>query len=339
MLELNAMCSKRICVAVRHPTFKEGQTAFARGFLKVLKMLYGNELLVIDTVENGLRNKYLFYLYEFMTILSEPCDTIHVLNLNKSLISIIGSSGFKELITYQFSYLPEIHSNWRVKRALIEHGSKLVIGTSMRIAELFSNGFFTYPPVNTELFRPRDKVIIRRLLGLPTDKVLIGYVGDIDVNRGFDVVAKLAAELGSDDIKFLIAYLRIDNVTRDIMVNIKRALKKNALIVKRTMPVWYVYNAVDVLLLPIRNLYPTEPPATLLEALASGTPVIGGPSPSMDDYVGLYMRVKDDDYLSAVKQAIDMRMELNELSIKARGFATKNLSYQAVLHRLGKVLI
>ena len=55
--------------------------------------------------------------------------------------------------------------------------------------------------------------------------------------------------------------------------------------------------------------------------------------------MGLYIRVKDDDYLSAVKQAIDMRMELNELSIKAREFAVKNLNYQVVLHRLGKVLI
>jgi glycosyltransferase involved in cell wall biosynthesis len=333
------MGSKRICAAVRHPTFKEGQTAFARGFLKVLKMLYGNELLVIDTVENGLRNKYLFYLYEFMTILSEPCDTIHVLNLNKSLISVIGSSGFKELITYQFSYLPEIHNYWRVKRTLIEHGSKLVIGTSRRIAELFSNGFFTYPPVDTELFRPRDKVIVRQLLRLPTDKVLIGYVGDIDVNRGFDIVAKLAAELGGNDVKFLIIYLRIDNVMRDVMVNIKRALKKNALIVRRTVPIWYIYNAVDVLLLPIRNSYPTEPPATLLEALASGTPVIGGPSPSMDDYAGLYIKIKDDDYLSTVKQAIDMRVGLDELSIKAREFTAKNLGYQAVLYRLSKVLI
>jgi len=85
------MGSKRICVAVRHPTFKEGQTAFARGFLKVLKMLYGNELLVIDTAKHDLRNKYLLYLYEFVTILNKPCDTVHVLNLNKPLISIIGS--------------------------------------------------------------------------------------------------------------------------------------------------------------------------------------------------------------------------------------------------------
>ena len=333
------MGSKRICVAVRHPTVKEGQTAFARGFLKVLKMLYGNELLVIDTAKHDLRNKYLLYLYEFVTILNKPCDTVHVLNLNKPLISIIGSFRFKELITYQFSYLPEIHSNWRVKRTLIERGSKLVIGTSRKIAELFSNGFFTYPPVDTELFRPRDKVVVRRLLGLPTDKVIIGYVGDVDVNRGFNIVAKLAAELGGNDIKFLIAYLRVDNVTRDMMVNIKRTLERNALIVRRTVPIWYIYNAVDVLLLPIRNSYPTEPPATLLEALASGTPVIGGPSPSMDDYVGLYIRVKDDDYLGSVKQAIDVkRIELNELGIRGREFATKKLSYQAILQNLKLVM-
>jgi glycosyltransferase involved in cell wall biosynthesis len=221
---------------------------------------------------------------------------------------------------------------------LIERGSKIVIGTSRRITNLFNNGVFIYPPVDIELFKPREKEYTRRLLGLPSNKIIVGYIGDIDINRGFDVVAKLAAELGCDDIKFLVAYLRIDNITRSVMVNIKRALKKNSLIVKRTVPDWYVYNAVDVLLLPIRNSYPTEPPAALLEALASGTPVIGGPSPSMKDYEGLYIKVKDDDYLDVVKQIIDMRKELSELSIRARKFAIKNLSYQAVLQKLSKVV-
>jgi glycosyltransferase involved in cell wall biosynthesis len=231
-----------------------------------------------------------------------------------------------------------MHSSWKVRKALIEYGSKIVIGTSRRIANFFGNGIFIYPPVNIELFKPREKEYVRRLLGLPPNKIIIGYIGDIDINRGFDVVAKLAAELGSDDIKFLITYPRIDNITRDVMVNIKKALKKNSLIVKRTVPVWYVFNAIDVLLLPIRNSYPTEPPATLLEALASGTPVIGGPSPSMKDYEGLYIKVKDDDYLDVVKQTIDMRKELIELSIRAREFAIKNLSYQAVFQRLSKVV-
>jgi glycosyltransferase involved in cell wall biosynthesis len=259
--------------------------------------------------------------------------------VNKPLTSLVGLFGLKKVvISYQFSYLPAVHSNWKVKEALIERGSKIVIGTSRRITNLFSNGVFIYPPVDIELFKPREKEYTRHILRLPSNKIIIGYVGDIDVNRGFDVVAKLAAELGGDDIKFLITYLRIDNITRDVMVSIKRALKKNSLIVKRTIPVWYVYNAVDVLLLPIRNSYPTEPPATLLEALASGTPVIGGPSPSLKDYESLYIKVKDDDYLDVVKQIIDIRKELNELSIRAREFAVKNLSYQAVLQRLSKIV-
>jgi glycosyltransferase involved in cell wall biosynthesis len=339
------MPNEKACAFLRHPTLKEGQTAFAREFVKVLKMIYRDKLIIVDTVRCSLprkylcKNKYLLYLYELALTSCATCEVIHLLNVNKSLTSLAGLFGLKKVVSYQFSYLPAMHSSWKVKKALIEYGSKIVIGTSRRIANFFGNGIFIYPPVNIELFKPREKEYVRRLLGLPPNKIIIGYIGDIDINRGFDVVAKLAAELGSDDIKFLITYPRIDNITRDVMVNIKKALKKNSLIVKRTVPVWYVFNAIDVLLLPIRNSYPTEPPATLLEALASGTPVIGGPSPSMKDYEALYIKVKDDDYfLDVVKQTIDMRKELTELSIRAREFATKNLSYQAVLQRLSKIV-
>jgi hypothetical protein len=58
----------------------------------------------------------------------------------------------------------------------------------------------------------------------------------------------------------------------------------------------------------------------------------------MKDYESLYIKVKDDDYLDVVKQIIDIRKELNELSIRAREFAVKNLSYQAVLQRLSKIV-
>jgi len=337
------MSDEKACAFLRHPTLKEGQAAFARGFVKVLKMIYSDKLLVVDTVKRVLPRKYLgkylLYLYELALTSCATCEVAHLLNVNKPLTSLVGLFGLKKIvISYQFSYLPAVHSNWKVKKALIERGSKIVIGTSRRVTNLFSNGVFIHPPVDIELFKPREKEYTRHILRLPSNKIIIGYVGDIDVNRGFDVVAKLAAELGGDDIKFLITYLRIDNITRDVMVSIKRALKKNSLIVKRTVPVWYVYNAVDVLLLPIRNSYPTEPPATLLEALASGTPVIGGPSPSMKDYESLYIKVKDDDYLNVVKQIIDIRKELNELSIRAREFAVKNLSYQAVFQRLSKIV-
>jgi len=329
---------RKVCAAIRHPTRREGQTAFAREFLKVLRMIYGDELIAIDTANCAVPSKNMFLLCEAAKILSTRCDVVNLLNVNKLLITALNPRRHR-VLSFQFSYLPEIHGNWKVKRALIERGSTLVVGTSRRIARLFNNGVFTYPPVDTDLFKPRDRVYVRRLLGLPVHKFIVGYVGDLDVNRGFDVVARLAAELGGDRVKFLITSLRIENLPKEVLLHLKKALSKNAILIKGLTPIWYIYNAVDVLLLPIPGPYPTEPPATLLEALASGTPVIGGSSPTMDDYVGLYIRVEDNDYLSLVKQTIDMRTELDKLSIKAREFTTKNLGRRPVTHRLSKALI
>jgi len=333
------MHTKEACAVMRHPTAREGQTAFARGFLKVLKAVYRGNIRVIDTTTGTrINNKYMFYIQELTRVLSHPCRVMHLLNINKPLTSIAGLMRICDTLTYQFSYLPEVHSLWRFERTLIECGSRLVIGTSKRIAELFSRGFFIYPPVDTELFKPRDKILARRALGLPLSKIIVGYVGDVDDNRGFDVVAKLAATLGNDSVKFLISYLRTDFTKRETIENLKEASRRNALIVRRLSPVWYLYNAIDVLLLPIDRTYPTEPPATLIEAIASGTPTIGGPSPSMQDYEGLYIKVRsNDNYTDVITNVITDKDFLNELSIKCRGFAVRNLSYSSVARRLEQV--
>ena len=334
------MHTKEACAVMRHPTAMEGQTALARGFLKVLKTVYGANIHVIDTtMGTRISNKYVLYIQELARVLSHPCCRVmHLLNINKPSTSIAGLMRICDIVTYQFSYLPEARSLWRFKRALIEYGSKLVIGTSKRIAELFSRGFFIYPPVDTELFKPRDKILARRVLGLPLSKIIVGYVGDIDDDRGFDVVAKLAATLGNDNVKFLISYLRTDFTKRETIENLKEASRRNALIVRRLSPVWYLYNAIDILLLPIDRTYPTEPPATLMEAIASGTPTIGGSSPSMQDYEDLYIKVRsDDDYADVITNVMADKDFLNELSIKCRRFAVRNLSYSSVARRLEQV--
>jgi glycosyltransferase involved in cell wall biosynthesis len=335
------MYTKKACAVVRHPSAVEGQTAFTRGFLRVLKTIYGSNMYVIDTTANNrISYRYAFYIQELVRVFSHSsCRVLHSLNVNKPLISILGLMKASDLVTYQFSYLPEVHSLWRIKKALIEYGSRLVIGTSKRIAELFSKGFFMYPPVDIELFKPRDKVLARQVLGLPLNKIIVGYVGDIDDNRGFDIVAKLAATLGNDNIKFLISYLRIDFAKRETIRYLKEASRRNTLIVRRVSHIWYTYNAVDILLLPIDKAYPTEPPATLIEAIASGTPTIGGSSPSMQDYEGLYIRVKSsDDYVDVITNVISDKDLLNELSMKYRSFAVGSLSYNSLARRLEQVL-
>jgi glycosyltransferase involved in cell wall biosynthesis len=331
------MYIKKACAVVRHPSAVEGQTAFTRGFLRVLETIYGGNMYVIDTTANNrISYRYAFYIQELIRVFSHSsCRVLHSLNVNKPLISIIGLMKASDLVTYQFSYLPEVHDLWRIKRTLIEYGSTLIIGTSKRITKLFSRGFFTYPPVDTELFKPRDKALARRILGLPLNKIIVGYVGDIDDDRGFDKVVRLAATLGNDNVKFFISYLRVDTIKRETISYLKEALRRNTLIIRRLTPVWYVYNAVNVLLLPIDRTYFTEPPATLIEALASGTPIIGGSSPSMQDYEGLYIKVKsNDDYADAVDGVISDKDLLNELSVRCRRFAVRNLSYRSIARRL-----
>jgi glycosyltransferase involved in cell wall biosynthesis len=334
------MLARKACAFVRNPVASEGQTAFARDFLKVLKLIYGGNVYVIDTTTGTrINSRYPLYIREFVKSFSHPsCKVAHILNVNKPLTSITGLIRIKDIVTYQFSYLPEVHSFWGFKKALIEHGSRSVVGTSRRIAELFSKGFFTYPPVDTELFKPRSRVFARQLLALPLNKVIVGYVGDIDDSRGFDTVAKLAATLGSDKIKFLVSYLRIDFTKRETIEYLKAASRRNALIIRGISTVWYLYNAIDILLLPIERTYPTEPPATLIEAIASGTPTIGGSSPSMRDYEGLYIKVGgNDDYADVITNVVSDKDFLNELSMKCREFAVRNLSYSSVAQRLKQV--
>jgi glycosyltransferase involved in cell wall biosynthesis len=78
---------------------------------------------------------------------------------------------------------------------------------------------------------------------------------------------------------------------------------------------------------------------TLIEALASGTPVVGGTSPSMRDYESLYIRVDDcDDYAEVVSNIMVNKEFLHELGERSREFALENLSYQVVSRRLYDVL-
>ena len=327
-----------ICAVIRHPSLKEGQTALARGFLRVLRLIYNN-IHVIDTAQVK-APKHLFYLQEGAKALVNSCDTMHLLNVNKPLITFMSMLADKELITYQFSHLPTIHGFWRLKKTVIERGSRVVVSTSRRIAGLFNNGVFVYPPVDTELFRPRDRDWARGLFNLPRDRPIIGYVGDVDVKRGFDIVVKTALKLAKYGVKTIVTSLRIDNTTPELVRDLRRAVKDGALIVLgREVPVWYFYNAVDAFLLPIRGDYPTEPPMTLIEALASGIPVVGSDSSSMVDYRDLYVVVRDEqDYADSVLKILNDKDMHKELVIKSREFAVYNFSYNAVVYKLSKYL-
>ncbi|ABW02275.1 glycosyltransferase [Caldivirga maquilingensis] len=328
----------KACILIRHPTYIEGQTTYARNFLKVLSMIYGKDLKIIVSTRNAHNTPYELYIRESLLLIKyQSCDDIHILNINKvlPLATRVIMKIHARTITYQFSYLPTIHSDWRIKRAIIEKGSQIIIGTSRRIAELFSKAYFIHPPINIELFKPGNKKKAKETLGLPGNTKLIGYIGDIDMKRGIDIVIDTAIKYSREGVKTLMVTPRLDSITKETLEKLKQAYKDKAIIwITKPTPIWLIYNAIDVLLLPIRGEYPTEPPATLLEALSSGTPVIGTKSSSMSDYEELYIAVNENE----IPEVIDVAFENEDLRAKARDFAVKNLSYEAVANKLSRVL-
>ncbi|MGB9622473.1 MAG: glycosyltransferase, partial [Candidatus Bathyarchaeia archaeon] len=79
------------------------------------------------------------------------------------------------------------------------------------------------------------------------------------------------------------------------------------------------------------------PPMTLLEALSSGTPVIASMSPSMLDYRGLHMGVKDDEWHEILSIISDDDL-LREYGEKARKYMVESHGYDSIMGRLKELL-
>jgi len=328
--------SNKACVVIRHPTLIEGQTVMTRNFLKVLKQIYGKELWVYE-IDGG--NNLRTYLVEGARVLNAKFyDSIHFLNTNKVIPRAVSQLiNSPEVIVYQFAYLPAIHKRtWIIHKVVMERGSGLIVGTSRRIANLFRNSIFTYPPVDVKILNPMNRIAARSLLGIKFDGPIIGYVGDIDRARGVEellTACKRLVERGRR-LKILVASLRYECKDDHVLRLMAKLIKDRALIpLFRPISINLVMNAIDVFAIPMTVDYSTEPPMAFIEALSSGVPIVAGPSPSLLDYRGMYLMVSDGDSLV---EELDKALEgeYKELGERNRDFVLRNMSVEAVAERL-----
>ena len=173
-------------------------------------------------------------------------------------------------------------------------------------------------PINTELYKPKDKTELRKAMNLPTDKKIILFAAAkvSDKRKGIDYLveaSKIISHQKSNNILFLIAGDR----SEEIIVQLALPAISVGYVSSADMP--NIYNAADVFVTPSlqENL-----PNTIMESMACGTPCVGfniGGIPEMIDH-------KQNGYIANYKDAQDLA---NGLLWVLKESASETLSYNA----------
>ena len=158
-------------------------------------------------------------------------------------------------------------------------------------------------PIDTDLYKPKDKLLIREKLNLPTDKKLLLFAAAkaSDKRKGTDYLIN-ASRLIASEIKDKIVFLIAGNEGAEIADRLSSPSICMGYIDSDKMP--DIYNAADVYITPSlqENL-----PNTIMEAMSSGTPCVGfniGGIPEMIDH-------KLTGYVAEYKSSEDLAKGIN----------------------------
>ncbi|MBR7053988.1 MAG: glycosyltransferase family 4 protein [Prevotella sp.] len=172
---------------------------------------------------------------------------------------------------------------WRRKKSIMEHHdiffvacSRWLEGEARQSALLTGHNVSSIPnPIDTRVFRVKDKCDARKALGLPLDKKLILFVSQRVTNayKGMDYLVQACRLLVEEHPEMR------DNCA--VVVLGGHAEEVEGLLPLKAYPLGYVgeerkvvdvYNASDVFVLPSlsENL-----PNTIMEAMACGVPCVG----------------------------------------------------------------
>ncbi len=158
-------------------------------------------------------------------------------------------------------------------------------------------------PIDTNIFKPSDKQVVRRLLNLPTDKILIlfGAANVLDRRKGLnyfseamDILINKYPEM-KEKIELVVFGKKSEKNEK-----LNFPFKVNDLSVLSTeKKLAELFNAVDLFVLPSLE---DNLPNTIMESLACGTPSVGfkiGGIPEMIDH-------KQNGYIAKYKSSEDL---------------------------------
>ena len=205
--------------------------------------------------------------------------------------------------------------------------------------------------VNIEVFKPRDKMRMRKTLGIAENDPLLLFAGRIDPRKGLDTLldAFISVQKTIKNLKLVVIgpmgsfwhkkpqefslhiKKRIEDTPGVILLNPEYNKEKLS----------YIYSMADAACLP--SEFPEGLPLTALEMQACGVPVLatdaGGIKEAyIDGETGFFVRQKDSEDLAEKIKTVILDSEIRkQLSINARKKAEENYSWEVTADKLIRI--
>ncbi|RKY41051.1 MAG: hypothetical protein DRP76_00680, partial [Candidatus Omnitrophota bacterium] len=198
-----------------------------------------------------------------------------------------------------------------VSKALKERIVK--IGVSEDKIVVIPNG------VDTDLFKPLERDRCRERLGLPQDKKIVLFVGNLVPVKGVDVLVEAFARLPADMLLVLVGDGPLKN---RLQAKVKEfGIENNVIFVGRTRheAIPYYMNACDIFCLPSLN---EGCPNVILEALACGKFVVATKVGSISEIItsgdyGILVSPKNSEALAgAINKVLEKKWNPEGISKK-----------------------
>lgn len=251
----------------------------------------------------------------------------------------------KNCIEFDKSYskFPSSEYLWNYKKKYFGKIKNLTIVTpSHWLANITRNSplfqgikVFVIPnTVNTNLFRPQDKVSARKKLNLPLDKkiILFSSNGGIEIEyKGYNLLIEslqnLKKKTDSEDFHLVVlGSNNTSNLDLPFPANFLGHIDSETLLTQ-------IYNAADIFVCPSTQ---DNFPNVLIESLSCGVPCVGfdvGGIPEIIDhkkrgYIAKNFDTKD--FADGIDWVLSNKVNYADLSKNSRQFAEENLSYSVV---------
>lgn len=354
-----------------YPPWNEGQKVVSKNIIDALRRYTDLDVSVVSSIEKGeVKMKGMKYansswftrhtrgydplldaaMIKLISSINkrESIDIIHLFTAHFPVFSLYGKIKRKTVVA-QFFGNPYFNI---LKRVRVPRAIDMYISSSIEMGWFSDLGIKNFrsvnPPINTNLFKPADKMMARRYFNLPEDKFIVLYMGNLEgvrFSHSFIETAKFLKE--RNNLLLILANLVDNNWLKKSNINHKKNVILKRMILSEEQKA-LIYNAADAFILPFsgdvksyKHVFVIDPPITMLEAMSCGTPVIGPDAFSIpkiikNGYNGYITPAGDFEMVNEVLYRLS-KEDSEEVGMNARKTILNHFSSEEVALRMKEI--